>query len=141
MNLKVISSVLLTALLLSVSTITAREVKDKGNKLVIDCTSGEQPATACVTEKEFDVDLWPNGLPNTNGIDRTPFDDNVQNYKPSLRVYLPPKEIATGRVVIACPGGAVLSGDHDGQIVHAFGLPYELIGKENLPQTGRPVFQ
>lgn len=41
------------------------------------------------TEKEFDVDLWTNGLPNTNGIDRTPFDDNIQNYKPSLRVFYP----------------------------------------------------
>lgn len=64
------------------------------------------PVAAQFTEKEFDVDLWTNGLPNTNGIDQTPFDDNVQNYKPSLRVFLPPKEMATGRAVIAYPGGA-----------------------------------
>ena len=68
------------------------------------------------TEKEFDVDLWTNGLPNTNGIDRTPFDDNIQNYKPSLRVFLPSKEKATGRAVIACPGGAYggLAYGHEG---------------------------
>ncbi|WP_199676378.1 hypothetical protein [Parabacteroides sp. AM58-2XD] len=40
------------------------------------------PVAAQVTEKEFNLDLWENGLPNTNGIDRTPFDDNIQNYKP-----------------------------------------------------------
>ena len=64
------------------------------------------PIFAQFTEKEFDVDLWANGLPNTNGIDHTPFDDNIQNYKPSLRIFLPSKERATGRVIIACPGGA-----------------------------------
>ena len=53
---------------------------------------------------------------NTNGIDRTPFDDNIQNYKPSLRVFLPSKEKATGRAVIACPGGAYggLAYGHEG---------------------------
>ena len=51
------------------------------------------PVVAQITEKEFDVDLWSNGLPNTNGIDQTPFDDNIRNYKPSLRVFLPPKEL------------------------------------------------
>lgn len=68
------------------------------------------------TAKEFDVDLWKNGLPNTNGIDKTPFDDNKQNYKPSMRVFLPSKEKATGRVVIACPGGAYggLAYGHEG---------------------------
>lgn len=60
------------------------------------------------TEKQFDVDLWENGLPNTNGIDHEPFDDNKYNYKPSIRVFLPPKDVTTGRAVIACPGGAYL---------------------------------
>ena len=45
------------------------------------------------TQKEFDLDLWPNGLPNTNGIDHLPFDDNVNNYKPSLRVFLDRKSV------------------------------------------------
>ena len=38
----------------------------------------------------FDVDLWPNGLPNSNGIDKSqPYDDAKQNFKPSIRVFLP----------------------------------------------------
>lgn len=67
-------------------------------------------------QQEFDVDLWVNGLPNTNGIDHQPFDENIQNYKPSLHVFLPAKEIATGRAVIACPGGAYggLAYGHEG---------------------------
>lgn len=114
------------------------------NKLVIDCTPGEQSATACVTEKEFDIDLWPNGLPNTNGIDRTPFDDNVQNYKPSLRVYLPPKEIATGRVVIACPGGAYggLAYNHEGYdwapFYNQLGIAYAVL-KYRMPRGNKDV--
>lgn len=73
-------------------------------------------ASAQVTGKPFDVDLWPNGLPNTNGIDNQPFDDNKQNYKPSVRVFLPSKDKATGRAVIACPGGAYggLAYNHEG---------------------------
>lgn len=77
--------------------------------------------SAQTTAQEFDVDLWKNGFPNTNGIDKTPFDESKQNYKPSMRVYLPPKEKATGRVVIACPGGAY------------FGLAYGHEGYEWAP--------
>ena len=74
------------------------------------------PVVAQCTAKEFNVDLWTNGLPNTNGIDHTPFDDNTQNYKPSLRVFLPQKEVSTGRIIIACPGGAYggLAYNHEG---------------------------
>ena len=56
------------------------------------------PIFAQFTEKEFDVDLWANGLPNTNGIDHTPFDDNIQNYKPSLRIFLPSKKGASNKI-------------------------------------------
>lgn len=65
----------------------------------------------------FDVDLWPNGLPNSNGIDKTqPFDDKKQNFKPSIRVFLPAAEKATGRAVVCCPGGGYshLATDHEG---------------------------
>ncbi len=64
--------------------------------------------SAQVTSKEFDIDLWPNGLPNTNGIDNQPFDESKHNYKPSVRVFLPAKERATSRAVVACPGGAYI---------------------------------
>ena len=65
----------------------------------------------------FDIDLWPNGLPNSNGIDKTkPFDDKTQNFKPSIRVFLPNPDKATGRAVVCCPGGGYshLATGHEG---------------------------
>lgn len=57
----------------------------------------------------IDIDLWPNGLPNTNGVDHLPFDDKSHNYKPSMRVFLPDSENITGRMVLALPGGGYQS--------------------------------
>ena len=70
---------------------------------------------AQVTEY-FDIDLWKNGLPNTNGKDKLPFNEEEFNYKPSIRVYLPEKAKATGRAVVACPGGGYgrLAYNHEG---------------------------
>lgn len=67
-------------------------------------------------QTEFDIDLWPGGLPNTNGIDHLPYDDATSNFKPSMRIFLPPKEIATGRMVLALPGGGYggLAYHHEG---------------------------
>lgn len=65
----------------------------------------------------FDLDLWQNGLPNSNGIDKAqPYDDSKQNFKPSIRVFLPEAEKATGRAVVCCPGGAYafLATGHEG---------------------------
>ena len=65
----------------------------------------------------FDIDLWPNGLPNSNGIDKTmPYDDAKQNFKPSIRVFLPDAAKATGRAVVCCPGGGYshLATGHEG---------------------------
>lgn len=64
----------------------------------------------------FDIDLWPNGLPNSNGIDKTPFNDSKQNFKPSIRVFLPEAGKATGRAVMCCPGGGYshLATGHEG---------------------------
>ena len=65
----------------------------------------------------FDIDLWPNGLPNSNGIDKSqPFDDSKQNFKPSIRVFLPEAGKATGRAVVCCPGGGYshLATGHEG---------------------------
>lgn len=68
-------------------------------------------------QSAFDIDLWPEGLPNSNGIDKTqPFDDSKQNFKPSIRVFLPEAAKATGRAVVCCPGGGYshLAMDHEG---------------------------
>ena len=65
----------------------------------------------------FDIDLWQNGLPNSNGIDKTqPFDDSKQHFKPAIRVFLPDAAKATGRAVVCCPGGGYshLATDHEG---------------------------
>lgn len=73
--------------------------------------------SANAQQKPFDIDLWPNGLPNSNGIDKTqPFDDSKQNFKPSIRVFLPDAEKASGRAVVCCPGGGYshLAMDHEG---------------------------
>lgn len=61
--------------------------------------------------KSFDVDLWQNGLPNSNGIDMTPWDEQKRNFKPSIRVYLPDDSVSAGKTaegrmaILVCPGG------------------------------------
>lgn len=96
------------------------------------------------TQKEFDVDLWPNGLPNTNGIDHLPFDETVQNYKPSLRIFLPSEELSTGRTVIACPGGGYggLAYNHEGYewapFFNKMGIAYVVL-KYRMPKGVKEV--
>ncbi|MCM1312209.1 MAG: alpha/beta hydrolase [Bacteroides sp.] len=63
-------------------------------------------AGAANAQQVLDMDLWQNGLPNSNGIDSTqPYDDAKRNFKPSIRVFLPAKENANGKAVVCCPGG------------------------------------
>lgn len=73
--------------------------------------------SANAQQKSFDIDLWQNGMPNSNGIDKSqPFDDSKQNFKPSIRVFLPEKSQSTGRAVVCCPGGGYshLAMEHEG---------------------------
>lgn len=64
----------------------------------------------------LEIALWQNGLPNTNGKDSLEPNDEKRIYKPSIRVYLPEKARATGRAVIAFPGGGYngLAYNHEG---------------------------
>lgn len=81
---------------------------------IITCLSA---LTAYAQQSPIDIDLWPDGLPNSNGIDRSqPYDDSQRNFKPSIRVFLPQKEKATGMAVVCCPGGGYthLATDHEG---------------------------
>ena len=81
---------------------------------IITCLSA---LTANAQQSPIDIDLWPDGLPNSNGIDRSqPYDDSHRNFKPSIRVFLPQKEKATGMAVVCCPGGGYthLATDHEG---------------------------
>lgn len=52
--------------------------------------------------------LWPEGAPAATGKDEAD--------TPTIRAYLPPKEIATGAGVVICPGGGygILAYDHEG---------------------------
>jgi len=66
--------------------------------------------------KSFDIDLWTNGLPNSNGLDKQPWDDAQRNFKPSIRVYLPEGENKTDMAILVIPGGGyrVLSNGAEG---------------------------
>lgn len=89
----------------------------------------------------FDIDLWPGGLPNTNGVDHEPYDESVQNFKPSIRVFMSKKELSTGRVIIACPGGAYLglAYKHEGYdwapYFNSIGITYVVL-KYRMPKWG-----
>jgi acetyl esterase/lipase len=64
--------------------------------------------------------LWPNGAPGAKG--------NAEGDKPTLTIYLPPAQKATGAAVVICPGGGYghLAVDHEGhqiaQWLNSFGV-------------------
>lgn len=68
-------------------------------------------------QQPISIDLWADGMPNSNGIDKDgKFDDSKQNFKPNIRVFLPEKDKANGMAVLCCPGGGYthLATDHEG---------------------------
>jgi acetyl esterase/lipase len=64
--------------------------------------------------------LWPEGAPGAKG--------QAEGDKPTLTIYLPPKEKANGAAVVICPGGGygALATDHEGlqigQWLNSFGV-------------------
>jgi acetyl esterase/lipase len=64
--------------------------------------------------------LWPDGAPGAKG--------NAEGDRPTLTIYLPPQEKATGAAVVICPGGGygALAMDHEGhhvaQWLNSFGV-------------------
>jgi len=74
-----------------------------------------------VSPKGIDVELWPNGTPNSNGVvyDR-PMKRNDDSFdmKPGMKVALPPKGDKPTRAVIICPGGGyqALATMHEGSM-------------------------
>jgi len=80
--------------------------------------------------------LWPNGAPGAVG--------NDDKDKPTLTVFLPPADKATGAAVVICPGGGYggLAADHEGKQVAewlnslgvaAFMLKYRLAPRYHHP--------
>lgn len=67
------------------------------------------PCFAIAQDTPFVMHLWPNGAPgyenrkNEPEIAKDYYVKNIHN--PSITVYLPPKEKATGAAVVICPGG------------------------------------
>ena len=58
-------------------------------------------------QKTFTIDVWPQGLPNTNGRDLTePYNDQTRNFKPQMFAYLPSADKANGKAVVVLPGGS-----------------------------------
>ena len=75
-------------------------------KIIVLCVSVVMTFTlAKAQQAPFDVKLWENGLPNSNGHDGGSYAMDDKNYKPVIRVFLPEKEIATGRAIVCYPGG------------------------------------
>ena len=64
-------------------------------------------ALPLAAQQSFNVNLWPDGAPNSNG---NPADTA------KVWVYLPEKATATGRAVVICPGGGYshLAMSHEG---------------------------
>lgn len=106
------------------------------------------PAMAQSTSvKPIRIDLWQNGLPNSNGREVQGYDDAERNYKPCIAVYLPEKTKMPTKAVVVCPGGGygVLCDDYEGfewvdffltQEVAAVILKYRLpYGHPKVPQS------
>ncbi len=67
------------------------------------------PATLFAQDHAQQISLWSNGAPGFEKLRNLP--EQTQDYwvkninNPSITVYLPPKDKATGAAVIICPGG------------------------------------
>jgi acetyl esterase/lipase len=97
-----------------------------------------------------EIPLWPNGAPGFESRRSEPIfakDYYIRNiHNPSITVYLPPKEKASGAAVVICPGGGqrllVLNAEGDdparflnGLGVAAFVLKYRLAREEGSPYS------
>jgi len=97
-----------------------------------------------------EIPLWANGAPGFENRKNEPTlakDWWVKNiHNPSITVYLPPKEKATGAAVLICPGGGhrqlVITAEGNDPAAYfnsigvaAFVLKYRLAREENSPYT------
>ena len=108
------------------------------------------PATTLAQQAVQEIPLWPGGAPGFQSRRNEPQlakDYWVRNiHNPTLTVYLPPKEKATGAAVVICPGGGhrmlVFNAEGDEPAhylasigVAAFALKYRLGREEGSPYS------
>ncbi len=101
-------------------------------------------------QEALQIPLWPKGAPGFESRRNEPelakdwWVKNIHN--PSITVYLPPKDKATGAAVLICPGGGFRTLVYNGEGkdpalyfnslgVAAFVLKYRLFREENSPYT------
>ena len=118
-------------------------------KLLVQLLIGFCPLIVSAQEA-LQIPLWPKGAPgfesrrNEPEIAKDWYVKNIHN--PSITVYLPPKEKATGAAVLICPGGGFRALLYNGEGkdpavylnnlgVAAFILKYRLFREENSPYT------
>jgi len=97
-----------------------------------------------------EIPLWPNGAPGFESRRNEPVVAKdywiANNHNPTVTVYLPPKEKATGAAVVICPGGGHrllvfnAEGDEPARFlaslgVVAFALKYRLGREEGSPYS------
>jgi acetyl esterase/lipase len=125
----------------------------KNSKLITALTLAISLTFSLSAQNEI-LKLWPNGVPGSIKNDTYTEKETVANgipsryekvTEPTLTVFLPPKEKATGTAVLICPGGGygVLAFDHEGYqiarwlndngiagIILKYRLPSDLIMKD-----------
>jgi acetyl esterase/lipase len=119
-------------------------------RLLLWLLAGIAIAPAVAQQQPQQIPLWPNGAPgfenrrNEPEIAKDYYIRNIHN--PSITVYLPPKEIATGAAVVICPGGGhrllvfKAEGDDPARYLNslgiaAFALKYRLPREEGSPYS------
>ncbi len=103
-------------------------------------------STITVAQKSIELPLWPDGVPNSNGLsgeETIPYAKHISNVSvPTLSVYLPAKP--NGMMVIACPGGGygLLSMEYEGHAAASWfctqGVAYAVL-KYRMPNGNKDV--
>jgi acetyl esterase/lipase len=112
------------------ASVSADGLTHKGDNLHLDSASarglGKRYATAMLElqsrPRPTIVKVWPEGLPDGKPLDKPEEKKNARVARvsdPTLMIYLPPKEKATGAAVVICPGGGynILAIEKEGDTV------------------------